>query len=97
MALIRVTHVEHIGQRVLRVVFTDGLVRELDFSPCCSGVFAALDDDATFRDVSVDAVAGTITFAGGIDFDPDVLHGDYEPASAHHPTLLRQYVLDRTA
>ncbi len=95
--LARVTHVEIVSNRILRVVFTDGLVRELDFASVRHGIFAALDDDATFHDVAVDPVAGTVTFPGGIDFDPDVLHGDADAATPHQPTLVRQYTLDRTA
>ncbi|MFN3215304.1 MAG: DUF2442 domain-containing protein [Acidimicrobiales bacterium] len=93
MALVRVAAVESVDARVLGVVFTDGLVRELDFASCNAGVFAALDDD-TFAAVSVDPVAGTISFPGGIDFDRDVLHGDAPAASRHQPVLIRQYRLE---
>jgi hypothetical protein len=82
--------------RVLRVVFTDGLVREFDFASCNAGVFAALDDDA-FAAVSVDPIAGTISFPGRIDFDPDVLHGDAPAASRHQPVLIRQYPLEHSS
>src|SRR5690606_269303 len=37
----RVTDVEHLGGRVLRVVFADGLVRELDFEGALPGVLSA--------------------------------------------------------
>ncbi|MFN3218503.1 MAG: DUF2442 domain-containing protein [Acidimicrobiales bacterium] len=96
MALVRVREVDVIGKRVLRVVFSDGLVRELDFAPCTAGVFRALLDDATFNAVAVDGVAGTIGFPGGIDFDPDVLHGDAESAAVQQPVLVRQYGLERS-
>lgn len=94
MATVRVASVESVDERVLGVVFTDGLVREFDFASCNAGVFAALDDDDTFAAVSVDPVAGTISFPGGIDFDPDVLHGDAPAASRHQPVLIRQYRLE---
>jgi hypothetical protein len=45
----RVTDVEHLGGRVLRVVFADGLVRELDFSGALPGVLSVIDDDAVFH------------------------------------------------
>jgi hypothetical protein len=97
MPLVRVREVEVISERVVRVVFSDGIVRELDFARCRSGLFAALDDDAVFHAVSVDPVAGTLAFPGGIDFDPDVLHGDSESSSSQQPTLVRQYRLEHSA
>jgi hypothetical protein len=90
MSLVRVTEVGVVGARVLRVVFSDGLVRELDFAGCREGLFASLRDDEVFRAVVVDPVAGTVSFPGGIDFDPDVLHGDATAASPQHPVLVRQ-------
>ena len=41
-ALARVTVVEHLGGRTLRVGFSDGLVRELDFAGKLPGVLAAI-------------------------------------------------------
>jgi hypothetical protein len=97
VSLVRVRQVAVIGPRVLRVVFSDELVRELDFAPCEEGLFASLSDDAVFGAVVVDPVSGTISFPGGIDFDPDVLHGDAPAASpAQQPVLVRQYQLQHT-
>ena len=82
--LARVAEVEHLGEHRLRLTFSDGLVRELDFAdavPEWSGVFEPLADPAFFGQVAVDAVAGTIAWPNGVDFDPDVLHGDHEPAT----------------
>jgi hypothetical protein len=87
----RVTAVEHLGGRVLRVVFADGLVRELDFEGALPGVLSAIDDDDVFPTVIVDPVARTISWSAGIDFDPDVLHGDQPPASGIGPKVLREY------
>ncbi len=97
VSLVRVREVVIIGTRVLRVVFSDGLVRELDFASCEEGVFTALSDDAVFGSVAVDPVAGTVSFPGGIDFDPDVLHGDAPAASPEQqPVVVRQYRLEHT-
>ena len=74
-ALSRVTAVDHVGARTLRVTFSDGLVRELDFAGTLTGVLAALDDDAVFPMAAVDPVARTVCWPVGIDLDPDVLHG----------------------
>ena len=85
--------VEYLRGRVLRVVFSDGLVRELDFAAVLVGVLADLDSDATFAAVAVDQVTGTLSWPGGIDLDPDVLHGDHEPATGRNARLMREYRL----
>lgn len=94
--MVRVHEVETVAERVLRVTFSDGLVRELDFAGCRRGVFAALAEDAVFNAVRVDKVAGTITFPGGIDFDPDVLHGDEVASSPEQPRVVREYTVERS-
>jgi hypothetical protein len=95
-ALARVTEVEHLGARALRVGFSDGLVRELDFAGRLPGVLATIDDDVAFAEVTVDSVAGTLCWPNGIDLDPDVLHGDQASVSAVQPLLLREYRLQQT-
>lgn len=98
MVSVRVCEVSVVGARLLRVVFSDGLVRELDFAGCREGLFSVLDDDEVFAAVRVDEVAGTVVFPGDIDFDPDVLHGDAAAASPHQqPVLVRQYRVERSA
>ncbi|MEI6403681.1 MAG: DUF2442 domain-containing protein [Actinomycetota bacterium] len=89
----RVTQVDHLGGRLLRVTFSDGLVRELDFADALIGFLAAVDDDMTFASARLDAVAGTVCWPGGIDLDPDVLHGDHAAASEVEPRLVREYRL----
>jgi hypothetical protein len=96
-ALARVTAVEHLGARLLRVTFSDGLVRELDFADALPDVLATIDGDEVFAGVAVDAVAGTISWPNGIDLDPDVLHGDDAPASAIQPRVAREYRLQQTS
>ena len=94
----RITEVEHLGAHRLRLTFTDGLVRELDFDGALSGaVFAELADEAFFARVGVDAQTGTICWPNGVDLDPDVLHGDFEPATGRGPAVLREYRLRPTA
>lgn len=96
-ALPRVREVEVIDRRSLRVTFTDDLVRELDLAPTLAGVLAALDSDDTFAAVGVDTVTGTVCWPGGLDLDPDVLHGDRPAASpSGAPRLIRQHRLDPT-
>ncbi|MHB8439206.1 MAG: DUF2442 domain-containing protein [Acidimicrobiales bacterium] len=86
-----------LGELRLRLTFSDGLVRELDFEPTLKGAgLDALRDPTVFGQVEIDQVAGTIVWPDGADLDPDVLHGDHKPASVQAPTLLRQYRLQRT-
>lgn len=93
----RVVGVEHLGELRLRLTFSDGLVRELDFDGVLAGgVFEPLRDPAQFAQVSVDTVAGTIAWPNGVDLDPDVLHGDHAPASGRAPVVLKEYHLGLT-
>ena len=93
----RVIDVEHLGDFRLRLTFSDGLVRELEFEGVLeSEVFEPLWDRAVFALVSVDSVAGTIAWPNGVDLDPDVLHGDHEPATGRSPVVLREYLLRPT-
>ena len=95
--LARVTDVQHLGARVLRLTFSDGLVRELDFANALPGVLATIDDDLTFAQVAIDTTAGTVSWPNGIDLDPDVLHGDQAAASAIQPRVVREYRLQETS
>lgn len=95
-ALTRVTDVAHLGARMLRVAFSDGLVRELDFAGQLPGVHAMIDNDVAFAEATVDSMAGTVCWPNGFDLDPDVLHGDQASASAVQPRLLREYRLQQT-
>ena len=95
--LARVTAVEYFGARPLRITFSDGLVREIDFADALPGVLATIDDDEVFAGVAIDAVAGTISWSNGIDLDPDVLHGDDASASVIQPQAVREYRLQQTS
>ncbi len=87
----RVVEVEHLGHRQLRLVFSDGLVRELDLQDVLTGILSTLDDDDAFVAVSVDSTAGTVCWPDGIELDPDVLHGDHAQASGPAVKVLREY------
>jgi hypothetical protein len=70
-----------VGDRVLRLLFTDGTTGDVDFSTeQWTGVLAPLNDPAYFVQVTVDAEAGTVAWPGGIDLAPEPL---YEEAKAH--------------
>ncbi|HQT99616.1 MAG TPA: DUF2442 domain-containing protein [Acidimicrobiales bacterium] len=93
-SLARIVEVKHLGDYRLLLTFSDGLVRELDFEGVLEGpVFEELNDVGVFCLAAIDEVAGTIGWPIGVDLDPDVLHGDYEPASGASATVLNEYHL----
>jgi len=93
----RVAQVEHLGDLRLRLTFTDGLVRELDFENALSeGLFDQLREPSYFSRVAIDSTSGTVTWPNEIDFDPDVLHGDHPPASGQGPRLISEHHLRAT-
>ena len=64
----------------LRLTFADGSVHEVDVGKLDSGLFAEMHNDPeVFAQVRVNPETGTIEWPGGLDLDPDVLHGDFEP------------------
>ncbi len=72
-------------------------MRELDFGGVLvDGMFEPLREPAVFSQVAVDEIAGTIGWPNGIDFDPDVNHGDHDPAGGRSPTTIREYRLRAT-
>jgi hypothetical protein len=76
----RVTNVEVRPPYGLRLTFDDGLARDVDLADELWGpVFEPLRDPAFFAEVFVDH--GTVAWPNGLDLDPLVLHGDFEPAS----------------
>jgi Protein of unknown function (DUF2442) len=66
---------------VLRLLFDDGTVGDVDFShEEWTGVLEPLRDPAYFAKVYVDAEARTIAWPDGLDMAPEPL---YEEAKAH--------------
>ncbi len=92
----RVASVEYLGARLLRLVFTDDLVRELDFEGALPGILTEVDSDHVFPSAHVDPVSQTLTWSTGADFDPDVLHGDRAAATQNQPRLVSEYRLQNT-
>lgn len=90
----RVIDVEYLGGRVLKVTFSDYLVRELDFADTLQGVLSSIDDDTVFGQVTVDPVSRTLTWPTGVDLDPDVLVGDQTPATGNGPVVQAEYRLE---
>lgn len=80
--MVTVTSVEVVGGRTVSLQFDDGSKRTRDLTPLlCGPMFDDIvGSDQKFAEVCVDHEAGTIVWPNGADLDPDVLHGDYEPA-----------------
>ncbi len=80
--MVDVTEVEVLHDRVVRLRFSDGSERTVDLAPFLWGpAFEGIgDDDDLFAQVRVDPETGTVAWPNGADLDPDVLHGDFEPA-----------------
>jgi hypothetical protein len=81
------------GPYVVRVVFADGEVRDVDIEPILDGpVFRPLREPDEFAKVFVDPETRTIAWPNGADLDPDVIYDpSLEPASGRGPrvTVLR--------
>ncbi|GHV04300.1 hypothetical protein FACS1894211_16880 [Clostridia bacterium] len=80
--MIRVKSAEPVaGAYKLHLVFTDGSVKEYDFSyKLNDGVFRKLQDRSVFENVSVRH--GTVTWDDDrIDFDPETLYAKGAPLS----------------
>lgn len=73
---------------VVRVVFADGEVRDVDIEPLLEGpIFEAIRDPVMFKRVEVDEHGETIVWPNGADLDPDVLYGIAEPAKPPAPRV----------
>jgi hypothetical protein len=80
--MVDITDVEVLHDRVVGLRFSDRAERIVDLAPFLWGpAFAAIaENDELFSQVKVDPETGTIGWPNGADLDPDVLHGDFEPA-----------------
>jgi len=79
-----VTGVAVIGAHVLRLLFSDGTVGDVDLSAKrWAGVLEPLNDAGFFAQVALNTEAGTVTWPGDLDLAPEPL---YEQARAHQLT-----------
>jgi len=66
---------------VVRVIFANGEIRDVDIEPILDGpVFQPLRDPGLFGQVAVDEYGETIAWPNGADIDPEVLYGSEKPA-----------------
>lgn len=69
-----------IRPHVLRLLFGDGVVRDVQYVPgeARGSLLEPLNDPEYFAQVRVDADLRTVVWPNGLDLAPEVLHGDYE-------------------
>ena len=73
--IIDVTGVDVLRDRVVRLTFDNGEVRDIDLAPLLWGpAFEALADDELFAQVRVDHEAGTIVWPCGADISAHTLY-----------------------
>ncbi len=75
----RIILVRHLGEYRLELTFTNGVKGELDFEKRIvgrGGVFKRLENIEFFKQVQVDAEAGTLIWPNDVDLDPDVLYAE---------------------
>lgn len=63
------------------MAFDDGVLREVNLADELWGpMFEPLTDPVFFAQVAVEH--GTVVWPNGLDLDPVVLHGDFEPTTS---------------
>ncbi len=85
--LIKIHAVEALGEHWLRLSFSNGAVKDVDLSELLAGggVFSTIRDRRdVFEQVRVNPETQTIEWPDAVDLDPDVLYGNFEPASGVH-------------
>jgi hypothetical protein len=71
----RVESFEQVGPHALRITFSDGLSRVINFGPVLFGeLFGPLRDADEFARARIDQETGTLVWPSGADFDPAILH-----------------------
>lgn len=86
----RVKSFEPVAPFILRVRFTDGMERTINFAPVLAGeLFGPLRDPAVFSQVRLDPEAHTLVWPNGADFDPATLHDWPEHEAAFHAAAKR--------
>jgi hypothetical protein len=81
--MLRVTAVTPLAPPLLRVQFSDGVIREIDCRFLMHGTLGEpLKDPDYFRHVRVDDELRTIVWPNGLDPAPELLHADLVPADA---------------
>ena len=78
--MVKVIDVKQLGGYVLRLTFSDGVVRDIDLADELWGeMFEPLRDSAQFGGVRVDPELGTVVWLNGADLDPEGLRESVRP------------------
>ncbi|NOX61161.1 MAG: DUF2442 domain-containing protein [Chloroflexi bacterium] len=89
-----VTGAEIVDDYVLRVSFSDGTQRVIDFEPILHGpLFGPLRNLDLFNQVRVDPDLGTLVWPTGADIEPSVLYDWPEHVDAIIERRRHQYVM----
>ena len=79
------------GPYRLRIEFSDGLSRTIDFGPVLEGdLYGPLRDLSLFNAVSLDREVHTLVWPNGADFDPATLH-DWPEHEAQFGALAKRW------
>ncbi len=71
----RVTSAAPLGSHSMRLIFDDGVQRDIDFLPVLRGeLFGPLRDPGMFARARLDPEVHTLVWPNGADFDPATLH-----------------------
>lgn len=72
---LHVRDVRYLDNYQLRLVFTDGVVKDVDLQGELQGeIFAPLQEEQYFRQVRLNLETGTIEWPNGADFAPEFLY-----------------------
>ena len=90
-AIHRIKAFEIVGPYRLRIEFTDGVVRTIDFQSILQGeLYGPLREPGAFNTVSLDREVHTLVWPNGADFDPATLH-DWPNHEAAMVTLAKRW------
>ena len=88
--MIQVTDVQPLDDYRLRVVFNDGVTRDVDCSFVLRGTLGEpLRDPEYFRQARVDEEARTVVWPNGLDPAPELLYGDGQASVTVQPPVHR--------
>src|SRR5688572_1968682 len=74
-AIYKVKSFAIVAPHTLKVDFSDGSSRRIDFRPALAGeIYGPLRDLKLFEKVSLDHEVHTLVWPNGADFDPETLH-----------------------
>jgi hypothetical protein len=79
--LIKIDNVQPLDGYSLRLIFSDGAIKEVDLADVVrrGGVLAIRDQREVFEQVQVNPQTHTVEWPGGVDLDAQVLYGRFEP------------------